>query len=390
MPSAAIDRLFPSDVTFERVRPHLLSFGITRVARHTGLDKVGIPVWCAYTPNAKSIVVAQGKGLSDDDARTSATMEALERAVACDPFVEVVVDSSESLKEKGQHVHSLPPLIALGKELLGVDETIAWVVGSDLLTGGTVYVPFEAVTLDRTRHDNRYWQSSDGLASGNTLEEATFHGLLERIERDAHALWQLLNLPQQQATCVDPSSFATADVQALQEKLLTADLELRLFDITSDVGVPTYTALVGPRYKLRTNMARYVEVTYGSGTHPIPDRAAIRALTEAAQSRLTYISGARDDVYREVFQRSLPAHIRGLFDAVPRLVDIVIPRETPDLASVLDRLRAVSVAEVLMVPLSDPTLPFAVVKLLVPGLENPDGARRQRLGDRAIFKALFG
>ncbi|ASR09552.1 hypothetical protein CHY08_00005 [Rhizobium leguminosarum bv. viciae] len=41
---------------------------------------------------------------------------------------------------------------------------------------------------------------------------------------------------------------------------------------------------------------RLVEVTGGTGAHPSPVRAAIRAVTEAVQSRMTYISGARDDI----------------------------------------------------------------------------------------------
>jgi YcaO-like protein with predicted kinase domain len=386
---SAADRLFPSGVTFERVRPHLARFGITRVARHTGLDKVGIPVWCAYTPNAKSIVVAQGKGVTDDDARTSATMEALERAVGCDPHVRVIAASSAALEGEGRRANPLPQLIARDQDLLSPDEIIDWVASSDLSTGETVFVPYEAVTLDRTRRNNRYWQSSDGLASGNTIEEAVYHALMERIERDAHTLWQLLKLPQQQSTCIDPDILESSQVTSLQQHLAAADLELRLFDITSDVQVPTFTALLGPAHEIRTNTARYVEVTYGCGTHPEPERAAVRALTEAAQSRLTYISGARDDVFREVFERPLPERIRGLFDAKPRQIARAHASEVLDRTGVLNRLRAVGVHDVFAVSLSVPDLPFAVVKVLIPGLENPEGARRQRFGSRAIAKALF-
>ncbi|RYD82949.1 MAG: hypothetical protein EOP61_41670, partial [Sphingomonadales bacterium] len=109
-----------------------------------------------------------------------------------------------------------------------------------------------------------------------------------------------------------------------------------------------------------------------------------------AQSRMTYISGARDDVYPEVFERPLPERVRGLFDATPRQVDIAVDGGAADPASVMARLRAVGIEQVLAVRLSDPALPFAVVKVLVPGLENPDGARRQRLGGRAVTRALFG
>ncbi|CAN7536229.1 YcaO-like family protein [Rhizobium sp. LjRoot254] len=386
---SAADRLFPSGVTFERVRPHLARFGITRVARHTGLDKVGIPVWCAYTPNAKSIVVAQGKGVTDDDARTSATMEALERAVGCDPHVPVIAASMAALEGEGLRADPLPQLIARGQDLLSADEIIDWVASSDLSTGETVFVPYEAVTLDRTRPNNRYWQSSDGLASGNTVEEAVYHALMERIERDAHTLWQLRKLPQQQSMCIDPAILGSSEVTRLEQQLAAADLELRLFDITSDVQVPTFAALVGPAHEIRTNSARFVEVTYGCGTHPEPEPAAVRALTEAAQSRLTYISGARDDVFREVFERPLPERIRGLFDAEPRQIARPHAGEVLDTTGVLNRLRAVGVHDVYALSLSNPDLPFAVVKVLVPGLENPEGARRQRFGSRAIAKALF-
>jgi YcaO-like protein with predicted kinase domain len=389
MRDSAADRLFPSGVTFERVRPHLEHFGITRVARHTGLDKVGIPVWCAYTPNAKSIVVAQGKGLTDDDARTSATMEALERAVACDPNVRVITASMVVLEGEGRRADPLSQLIARGHDLLSRDEVIDWVPSSDLTTGETVLVPYEAVTLDRTRPNNRYWQSSDGLASGNTVEEAVYHALMERIERDAYTLWQLRKAAQQQAMCIDPAVLESSEVTRLQQHLKKADLELRLFDITSDVQIATFTALLGPIHELRSNTARYVEVTYGSGTHPVPERAAVRALTEAAQSRLTYISGARDDLFPEVFERPLPERIRALFDAMPQKTARSHESEVLGTVAVLNRLQAVGVHDVFAVALSDPDLPFAVVKVLVPALESPDGARRQRFGPRAIAKALF-
>jgi ribosomal protein S12 methylthiotransferase accessory factor len=212
---------------------------------------------------------------------------------------------------------------------------------------------------------------------------------MERIERDAYTLWQLRKLPQQQATCIDPACLGYSEVTRLWQHMTAADLELRLFDTTSDVEVPTFTALLGPAHAIRTNTARYVEVTYGCGTHPEPERAAIRALTEAAQSRLTYISGARDDVFREVFERPLPERVRGLFDAMPQKTARAHPSEVLDRDGVLSRLRAVGAADVFAVSLSDPDLPFAVVKVLIPGLENPEGARRQRFGSRAIAKALF-
>ena len=81
------DRACAPEETLARIAPLLPRFGITRLARVTGLDCIGIPVWNAIVPNARSIVVNQGKGLTDIDAKVSAAMEALERTIASNPVL---------------------------------------------------------------------------------------------------------------------------------------------------------------------------------------------------------------------------------------------------------------------------------------------------------------
>src|SRR5262245_57612072 len=56
---------------FERV-------GITRVAELTRLDRIGIPVFQAVRPSARSLTLSQGKGLSVAAARVGAAMESME------------------------------------------------------------------------------------------------------------------------------------------------------------------------------------------------------------------------------------------------------------------------------------------------------------------------
>ncbi|MBX5012436.1 YcaO-like family protein [Rhizobium lentis] len=388
--------------TLSRVEPFLARFGITRVARHTGLDEVGIPVWCAYTPNSRSIVIAQGKGLTDVDAKVSTVMEALERAVAGEPFVDLVRSTSSGLQGMGQKIDTLNCLIAVHKPDLGPDEETEWVAGINILSGEKIYVPFEAVLLDRTR-DARYWMSSDGLASGNNVEEAVFHGVLERIERDAHVLWQVGGEADRYAGCVEPRGFQDCALNGLIDKIEASGLTLRLFDITSDIAIPCFTAMLGPADSVSGPWDRHggrdirlVEVTGGTGAHPAPVRAAIRAVTEAAQSRLTYISGARDDISPAAFSRSLPPLMRRAFDAVPISPAARPLRErTPErgdlahlLRHVLDALRNKGISSVIAVRLSDDTLPFGVVKVVIPQLENPEGPRARRFGTRALARAI--
>jgi ribosomal protein S12 methylthiotransferase accessory factor len=82
-------RVVPPETTWERIRPHLPGLGVTRVGEITGLDRIGIPVWFAVRPNARTLSVSQGKGLSDAAARASAVMEAVELAHAEEPGLPV-------------------------------------------------------------------------------------------------------------------------------------------------------------------------------------------------------------------------------------------------------------------------------------------------------------
>ncbi|MBB5573879.1 ribosomal protein S12 methylthiotransferase accessory factor [Rhizobium paranaense] len=386
------DRVCTAEETFRRIEPCLTGHGITRLGRLTGLDRIGIPVWQAISPNAKSIVINNGKGITDLDAKVSAAMEALERTVAGAPAVKTISASQRELLAKGQHADPLSSLIASGQADIGDDEEIAWTEGRDLIADRNVWIPFGAITLDRTPLNARFWQSSDGLASGNVLTEAILHGLLERIERDAKELWDVSEPALRTKTCVDPASLADPVLNELLRKIEDAGLTLKLFDMTSDVKIPAYTVFLGPGEINRAKHVRYIDVTMGCGAHPSSVRAAIRAVTEAAQSRLTFISGARDDIHPKDFTRELPESIRRYFEAVPKAAarpDEALPDGAEALLHLtIDRLRHAGINSAIALSLGDASLPFAVAKLILPQLENPAGDRKRRFGYRAISKTL--
>src|SRR5687768_342387 len=60
------------------VQLHLARMGIIRIANVTGLDRIGVPVVMVCRPNARSLAVSQGKGLTLDAAKASGVMEAVE------------------------------------------------------------------------------------------------------------------------------------------------------------------------------------------------------------------------------------------------------------------------------------------------------------------------
>jgi ribosomal protein S12 methylthiotransferase accessory factor YcaO len=102
-------------------------------------------------------------------------MEALERAVAGKPDVSKLKTGFDALVRSGKTADRLDSLIVVARDDIQAGESLEWVAGVNLIGGATTYVPFEAVALDRTLGD-RFRQSSDGLASGNTFDEAVLHG----------------------------------------------------------------------------------------------------------------------------------------------------------------------------------------------------------------------
>lgn len=379
----------PED-TLARVASALAEHGVTRLAKVTGLDRIGIPVWNAMRPNARALSVHQGKGITDVDAKASAVMEALERSCAERPSLPVRTASANELG--AERCDPLDDLVAIGHQPLDHACRLDWVEGRDLSNGDAVWVPYEAVLLDFTR-PSHFWQSSDGLASGNTEREAIFHGLLERIERDADTLWSLGRIEQQAATCVSSADFLDPMVNALMDRIEQAGFRLQLFDMTSDLGVPTLSALLSPVDTSPRRSLRYMDVTMGSGTHPVAYRAALRAITEAVQSRLTLITGTRDDVEDEVYDSQASDLLRrklSLQPCAPIPKNLCSTGEGVEamLARVLERLRECGIGRVIAVRMNPGEDRFAVVKVIVSGLEHPEGRRQRRFGARALSRLL--
>jgi ribosomal protein S12 methylthiotransferase accessory factor len=385
------DRFDPAAETVARMRQRFASFGITRLADVTGLDCVGIPVWMAVRPNSKTLAVSQGKGLSKPAAQASAIMEAAEIATAERCPVPLRTCSLQELTAEGTYVTPLNSLIARGERLITDAETIDWVEGYDLLQHRTVWVPADAVSLkpvDSMGRKARFWQSSDGLASGNILLEAVVHGLCERVERDASVLWLLRSDKDVLDCCIDPASLEDGAVDALCERIERAGFQLRLFDMTTDVGVPVVFAIIAPKPDGHETHWKHFDLSSGMGCHPSFARASIRAVTEAAQTRVTSITGARDDFDPNLYNTQLRADLTGYARATPTArakPDDGGDRDAMDnLEFILERLHATGIGSVIVVPFEAGGDGFAVAKVLVPELENPAGERRQRFGRRAL------
>jgi YcaO-like protein with predicted kinase domain len=352
----------PLEATWRRFSPLAKRAGITRIADLTGLDTLGIPVFSAIRPLGKSLSTQQGKGTSPLAAKVSALMESLETWTAENVALPTVRGSVRSLGKRCVDVSRL----ARAKKRVDRFVGHAWVEGRDLRTDTPVLVPLEAVTLDMTfTRPPVFDQSSNGLASGNVLVEAIVHGLCEVLERDAEAAWRRAGGDRRIVldSITDPTCLSLID------QITRAGARVFVWDLEGLIPAIGCAIMEDPREPAWRTLGFY----QGFGAHLVPEIAIARALTEAAQTRLTYIAGGRDDFFAFDYARATDPELLG--EIWDRLAG---PCETPALFDDLGRVEAATLGreleilveragQVIVVELTHPALRVPVAKVIVPG-----------------------
>lgn len=353
--------------------------GITRLADITGLDVIGLPVVQAVRPNARSLSVSQGKGLDRDAAAASALMEAIEAWHGERVAVPLRHARAAELRDAGEAVVDLQRLPRRADAAVREDIPMLWCLGWDLLQARPTWAPHACVSVDFVRDPRElapvFIESTNGLASGNHLLEACVHGLCEVVERDATALAALRAPEVDAAHRVDPGQVADAACQAVLARLAAAEVEVGIFEVTSDLGVPSYACRIadrpgGPRWAARG-------VCSGFGCHLDPAVALVRALTEAVQARLTVIAGSRDDLSLRTYESfadpgALELTVQALRAARPtRGLPTSRAQDSfeADLEVLLAALRGAGIASAVVVELTRPEIGVPVARVIVPGLE---------------------
>ena len=367
--------LAPSE-TIARVMPHLTRMGITRVANVTGLDRIGIPVVMVVRPNSRSIAVAQGKGIDLEAAKASGLMESLETWHAEEVRHPLKHGSYEALRSDLALV-DIGALAQLKQGWPRARQPLPWVEADNLVDGRHIWVPNELVHCDYSHPMHRGWagfaSSTNGLASGNHLLEAICHAICEVIERDATSLWHHCPQAQREARRIDLNSIDDSACRHLVARYAAAELELAIWNTTSDSGVPSFYCLTAEGQGLPGHIGA------GAGCHPARQVALLRALTEAAQTRLTYIAGAREDLalsdYTESVKLERQETVRELMAAPGAQSDFrCLPTHQAktfhdDLTWLIERLCAMGIEQVLTVDLTRPEIAVPVVRVIIPGLE---------------------
>ena len=293
-----------------------------------------------------------GRGLNIQQGRISCVMEAAERYSSFASF-----DSTRALGYKKYH----PIIKARYEDLIKEDTAVLnpndiclevpyrnqelnWVMGEQVDEYGVhpIYVPVQLVFLFSNLDEISLTSGlpSNGLAAGNTIEEAKLGSLLEVIERDAERV-----VPYSVDRCFFMES-EDQKVNDIIEGCMQKGIQIRLLDITPEFGVPCYRAFIqGPGGV----------ILKGTGAHLDGKIAVVAAMTEIPYP-YPYWFG------------SMPAP-EGLntleYEALP---DYSSGDEKKDL-HLIEKLLIMNGYKPIYVDQTREDLDIPVVKALVPGLE---------------------
>jgi ribosomal protein S12 methylthiotransferase accessory factor len=389
-------RVYDGATTLQRTKDQLRKIGVTRIASITDLDRIGIPVFSTIRPSAAkgAISIYSGKGATEEQARISAIMEGFERCLAERSGINANIEDDisepsliESYKNGAESHNLLMPSELLLPEQLMPDKLVEWTGGWDLLNNeeifvatNSVYHPYDAPPGQCAK---LFRSNTNGLASGNVLEEAIFHGLLEVIERDALSTAEFHRNPGKELILTEDDGINYELLQRFKD----AGVEIKLWLLSHDTGIPTVLAVTDD-IKLKDPAL----LVMGAGSHLQPEIAIRRAITEAAQSRVVQIHGAREDTDREKFVRKIGYermkrmnsfwYNEGESITFAEMQDISTGTPAENIDVVLDHLKKI-VEKAIVVNLSRESVAVPVVRVIIPTFEMYT-LDRERTGKRIM------
>ena len=348
--------------------------GMMSFRNATEVDRIGIQVFtCDRRRPDGSLTSHTGKGVSAIQAQVSITMEAIERY--CSEFQQEYLDKlvKGSYRELRSRFNVLDPeeMILSQFNDYRSDKDIYWAWGYDIAGQEDILVPACAVYHpfheDNTRLINT---NTNGVAAGNTMEEAVIHGLAEVIERDAWSIAQYTRRFNDAIFIEDEP--ANEFIVGVLEKFERAGVEVVAKDLTTDVGMPVVAAF-SQDLKYRT-----MAPVDGFGAHLDPRVATVRALLEIATTRVLLlqkygIEGVCDtpplymrDSEEEENPRFFAYDQKGIRELeVGYSADIY-----EDIQKVVAGLCACGLERVIAVDLTRPDMGIPTVRMVVPGMES--------------------
>lgn len=382
-------RAIPPERTIINVEDKLKRAGVTRIAEITHLDRLGIPVYSAIRPGAAegAVSIYAGKGATKSQAKASAMMEAFERYSAEINEEDTFKFESGTYSEMENAVN--PKALILPTSLYEDDKTqLDWVKTMELTEEKEYLIPANAIYHPYMPLNGSalFKSNTNGLASGNRIEEAVYHGITEVVERDAWSIFEAKKEPKSEVDC---ETIENPMIKDMLSKFTQAEVDVRLLELTADVEITTIAAVSDD-----TVLKDPALLSLGVGTHLNPEVAVIRALTEVAQSRATQIHGTREDTNRAVFMRKagydrMKRINKHWFNDSHKLIDISQIKDRSktnfkeDIETCMDLLRKNGFKKIYYVDLTRNEVEIPVARVIIPGME-VYSIDTERMGKRLV------
>jgi bacteriocin biosynthesis cyclodehydratase domain-containing protein len=208
---------------------------------------------------------------------------------------------------------------------------------------------------------------SNGCAAGNTREEAIVQGFLELVERDAYAIWWY---NRSQRAEVDLSEFDDSYIRDIRTQFADAGRKLWVLDVTSDLGIPTYVAIMHWMQNGQEN------IEFGSGSHFDRRIALLRSLTELTQFMSIGMMGGGSgekptlDGVTPLRLEQYPFLIPSDKPIVPPAPGLKVHDNTRDQVNVCVEIASRAGYDFLALDQTRPDVEVPVVRVIVPGLRH--------------------
>ncbi|HET6893411.1 MAG TPA: YcaO-like family protein, partial [Pyrinomonadaceae bacterium] len=212
--------------------------GISEVTDITDLDVLGVPVFVSVRPQARGEAFTFGKGLRPVDAEVGAYMEALEFFFA-EPGGGNVSTRWGTARDVAGREHAddaILDFVPLLQREVDLDGALLLVSVQDLESGVERAIPAELIYYPAPDvGESLFGSSTNGLASGNSLLEATIQALLELIERDIWSFEYVRGASKLVETASLPDN-----VREMVERAERNGLQFKIRTIPNDYGMPFF------------------------------------------------------------------------------------------------------------------------------------------------------
>jgi ribosomal protein S12 methylthiotransferase accessory factor len=387
-------RVVPPQTTLRHAEAWAPLAGIHAVRDITAMDCLGVPIFVSERRTLASRTYAFGKGRLPVESEVGAYMEAIESY-----FSEPGVAGIETRRGRPSDLSGIragcDPLLEYAPRfdcLADPDCPLSLARAEDVESGAEGWVPAELAFNPAPPGIGTalYGSSGNGLASGNTVLEASLHALYELIERD---IWSI-EFVRNHAVRVDDEQLPR-HAQDIVEAAARKSLRLVIRYVPNDYDIPFFAAFLFEPNRLESRF-----FNGGWGCHQERDVALMRAVTEVAQSRLAFLLGLREpkksDDPRAESDR-IRQEIETISGSAPRIRFGDIPEQPAataletQWAGAISCLRRVIDRPVYRLVYTPSEGPLHVVRLIVPLLENfTPSTKRMGPRMRAELEAMAG